>query len=95
MKRIFALLLSLAVLFSCLAVTAGAMFAPSTAPAVKAQSAYIVNTATNIIVYENDSEKRVSAGGLTKYMPIALVLTNYADHLDDTFQMPYAITDYV
>ena len=56
MKRIFALLLSLAVLFSCLAVTAGAMFDPSTVYDVKAQSAYIVNTDTNIIVYEKDSE---------------------------------------
>ena len=62
MKRIFALLLSLAVLFSCLAVTAGAMFDPSTVYDVKAQSAYIVNTDTNIIVYEKDSEKQVSAG---------------------------------
>ena len=88
MKRIFALLLSLAVLFSCLAVTAGAMFDPSTVYDVKAQSAYIVNTDTNIIVYEKDSEKQVSAGGLTKYMTIALVLTNYADRLDNTFTMP-------
>ena len=88
MKRIFALLLSLAVLFSCLAVTAGAMFDPSTVYDVKAQSAYIVNTDTNIIVYEKDSEKQVSAGGLTKYMTIALVLTNYADQLDSTFTLP-------
>ena len=28
-------------------------------------------------------------------MTIALLLTNYADHLDDTFQMPFAISDYV
>ena len=95
MKRIFALLLSLAVLFSCLAVTAGAMFDPSTVYDVKAQSAYIVNTDTDIIVYEKDSEKQVSAGGLTKYMTIALVLTNYADQLDSTFTMPFAISDYV
>ena len=95
MKRIFALLLSLAVLFSCLAVTAGAMFDPSTVYDVKAQSAYIVNTDTNIIVYEKDSEKQVSAGGLPKYMTIALVLTNYADQLDSTFTMPFAISDYV
>ena len=95
MKRIFALLLSLAVLFSCLAVTAGAMYDPSTVYDVKAQSAYIVNTDTNIIVYEKDSEKQVSAGGLTKYMTIALVLTNYADQLDNTFTMPFAISDYV
>ena len=56
---------------------------------------YIVNTDTNIIVYDKDSTKQVSAGGLTKYMTIALLLTNYADHLDDTFQMPFAISDYV
>ena len=62
---------------------------------VKAQSAYVVNTDTNIIVYEKDSQKQVSAGGLTKYMTIALLLTNYADQLDNTFQMPFAISDYV
>ena len=95
MKRIFALLLSLAVLFSCLAVTAGAMFDPSTVYDVKAQSAYIVNTDTNIIVYDKDSTKQVSAGGLTKYMTLAVLLTNYADQLDSTFQMPFAISDYV
>ena len=44
---------------------------------------------------EKDSEKQVSAGGLTKYMTIALVLTNYADQLDNTFTMPFAISDYV
>ena len=95
MKRIFALFLSLAVLFSCLSITAGAMFDPSPVYTVKAQSAYIVNTDTNIIVYDKDSQKQVSAGGLTKYMTIALVLANYADQLDNTFQMPFAISDYV
>ena len=30
-----------------------------------------------------------------KYMTIALLLTNYADQLDNTFQMPFAISDYV
>ena len=57
MKRIFALFLSLAVLFSCLAVTAGAMFDPSPVYEVQAKSAYIVNTDTNIIVYDKDSQK--------------------------------------
>ena len=52
MKRIFALFLSLAVLFSCLAVTAGAMFDPSPVYEVQAKSVYIVNTDTNIIVYD-------------------------------------------
>ena len=95
MKRIFALILSFAVLFSCLVLPAGAMFDPTPIYQVQAKSAYIVNTDTNIIVYDKDSTKQVSAGGLTKYMTIALLLTNYADHLDDTFQMPFAISDYV
>ena len=95
MKRIFALVLSFAVLFSCLLLPAGAMFDPTPVYQVQAQSAYIVNTDTNIIVYDKDSAKQVPAGGLTKYMTVALLLTNYADHLDDTFQMPFAISDYV
>ena len=81
MKRIFALFLSFAVLFSCLSVTAGAMFDPSPVYDVKAQSAYVVNTDTNIIVYEKDSQKQVSAGGLTKYMTIALLLTLSLIHI--------------
>ena len=73
MKRIFALILSFAVLFSCLVLPAGAMFDPTPVYQVQAKSAYIVNTDTNIIVYDKDSTKQVSAGGLTKYMPIALL----------------------
>lgn len=95
MKRVFALILSLAVVFSCLGVTAGAMYDPSPAYEVQASSAYIVNTDTNIIVYEKNSSQQVSAGGLTKYMTIALMLTNYADQLDNSFTMPFAISDYV
>ena len=95
MKRIFALVLSFVFLLSCLVLPAGAMFDPTPVYQVQAQSAYIVNTDTNIIVYDKDSTKQVSAGGLTKYMTIALLLTNYADQLDSTFQMPFAISDYV
>ena len=95
MKRIFALVLSLVFLLSCLVLPAGAMFDPSPVYQVQAASAYIVNTDTNIIVYDKDSQKQVSASGLTKYMTIALVLANYADQLDNTFQMPFAISDYV
>ena len=95
MKRIFALILSFALVLSCLLLPAGAMFDPSPVYQVQAASAYIVNTDTNIIVYDKDSTRQVSAGGLTKYMTIALVLTNYADQLDSTFQMPFAISDYV
>ena len=80
----------------CLAAPAGAIFDPSPLYEVKAQSAYIVNTDTNIILYEKDSTAQVPAGGLTKLMCAALVLTNYGDELDSrTFQMPFAISDYV
>ena len=95
MTRMFALILSFALVLSCLLLPAGAMFDPSPVYQVQAASAYIVNTDTNIIVYDKDSTRQVSAGGLTKYMTIALVLTNYADQLDSTFQMPFAISDYV
>ena len=95
MKRIFALVLSLVFLLSCLVLPAGAMFDPSPVYQVQAASSYIVNTDTNIIVYDKDSTKQVSAGGLTKYMTLAVLLTNYADQLDSTFQMPFAISDYV
>ena len=95
MKRIFALLVTLAVAVGCLAAPASALFDPSPVYEVQAASAYIVNADTNIIVYEKDSQKQVSAGGLTKYMTIAVLLTNYADRLDGTFTMPFAISDYV
>lgn len=97
MKRFLALVLSLAVLVGCLALPAGAIgYDPSTYYQVQASSAYIVNTDTNIIVYEKNSTEQVYAGGLTKLMCAALVLTNYGDQLDSyTFQMPFAISDYV
>ena len=95
MKRIVTLFLSLVLLLSCLCAPASALFDPSLFYEVQAKSAYIVNTDTNIIVYDKDSSRQVPAGGLTKYMTIALLLTNYADQLDNTFQMPFAISDYV
>ena len=95
MKRIVTLFLSLVLLLSCLCAPASALFDPSLFYEVQARSAYVVNTDTNIIVYDKDSSRQVPAGGLTKYMTIALLLTNYADQLDNTFQMPFAISDYV
>ncbi len=95
MKRIVALFLSLVLLLSCLCVPASGPCSTPPLLSGAGQSAYIVNTDTNIIVYDKDSTHQVSAGGLTKYMTIALLLTNYADHLDNTFQMPFAISDYV
>ena len=74
MKRIVTLFLSLVLLLSCLCAPASALFDPSLFYEVQARSAYIVNTDTNIIVYDKDSQKQVPAGGLTKYMTIALVI---------------------
>ena len=96
MKRLFTLVLTFVLAVGCLATPASAIFDPSPVYEVQAQSAYIVNTDTNIILYDKDSSAQVSAGGLTKLVCAALVLTNYGDELDTrTFQMPFAISDYV
>ena len=96
MNRLFTLFSALILTVSCFVMPASALFDPSPVYEVQAQSAYIVNTDTNIIVYEKDSIAQVQAGGLTKLMCAALVLTNYGDELDTrTFQMPFAISDYV
>ena len=57
MKRIVTLFLSLILLLSCLCAPASAMFDPSLFYEVQARSAYIVNTDTNIIVYDKDSSR--------------------------------------
>ncbi len=96
MKRFLALILSFSLMICCLAAPAGAVYDPSTVYEVQAASAYIVNTDTNIIIYEKNSTEQVYAGGLTKLMCAALVFSNYADQLDSyTFQMPFAVSDYV
>lgn len=97
MKKTAAFLLALVLLISCLALPAAAAgYDPSAVYAVQAGSAYIVNTDTNIIMYQKNSTEQVRAGGLTKLMCAALVLTNYSDELDTTtFAMPFAISDYV
>lgn len=98
MKRIFAIFLAFAIVLSCLTPSAAAAagYDPSVVYEVQASSAYIVNTDTNIILYQKNSTEQVYAGGLTKLMCAALVLTNYGDTLDTTtFAMPFAISDYV
>ena len=96
MKRLFTLFFAVVLTVSCFVMPASAIFDPSPVYEVQAPSAYIVNTDTNIILYEKNSTQQVSAGGLTKLMCAALVLTNYGDELDTrTFQMPFAISDYV
>jgi len=86
MKRIFALVLSLVFLLSCLVLPAGAMFDPSPVYQVQAASAYIVNTDTNII--SRSSRERQLA--LTEELKALLAQTPYPDKdalaaLDDRF----------
>ena len=96
MKRFFALLLVFCISV-CTALPAFAVGYDSSAHyTLQAQSAYIVNTDTNIIIYEKDSELPVQANSLTQLMTVALVLTNYGDKLDTTtVTQPQAISDYV
>ncbi|MCI2046489.1 MAG: D-alanyl-D-alanine carboxypeptidase [Faecalibacterium sp.] len=97
MKKVLALILSAALLVAALAVPAAAVgYDPSATYNVQAEGAYVVNTDTNVIIYEKNSEQQVYAGGLTKLMTVALILTNYQDALDSTqITMPSAISDYV
>ncbi len=97
MKKIITLCMAGALLLSAFLPTASAAgYDPSATYTVQAESAYIVNTDTNIIIYEKDSDLQVQAYGLTKLMNIALILTQYEDVLDTTMvTMPSAVSDYV
>ena len=97
MKKVLSLLLAAVLLCTVPAASAGAVgYDPSAVYTVQAECAYVVNTDTNIIIYEKNSEQPVFAGGLTKLMTVALILTNYQDALDTTdVTMPSAVSDYV
>lgn len=97
MKRFAAFVLTLCMAMCLLAAPAAAVgYDPSTSYTVQADSAYIVNTDTNIIIYEKNSEQPTQANSLTQLMTVALVLTNYGDALDTTtVTQPQAISDYV
>ncbi len=97
MKKLFAFCMACTLAFFVITPFANAAgYDPSATYTVQAESAYIVNTDTNIIVYEKDADLQVSAGGLTKLMTAALILTQYQDVLDTTMiTMPSAISDYV
>ena len=72
MKRFVAFLLALCTALSLLAVPAAAVgYDPSNSYVVQADSAYIVNTDTNIIIYEKNSELPVQANSLTQLMTVA------------------------
>ena len=49
---------------------------------VTAEAAYVVNTDTNLVVYEKNSETPLQAASLTKLMTMILLLKNYQDQLD-------------
>lgn len=97
MKKLLSLVLAAALACTAFALPAGAVgYDPSPVYTVQAECAYVVNTDTNVILYEKNSEQPVYAGGLTKLMTAALILTNYQDALDSTtITMPSAISDYV
>lgn len=97
MKRFFAVLIAMFVAITVASSAFAVGYDPSTTYEVQAESAYVVNTDTNVIIYEKNSEAPVKAGGLTKLMNIALILTHYEDALDTTqITMPGgAVSDYV
>ena len=97
MKKLLAVFLSLLMLVPLASLPAYAVgYDPSATYTVQAESAYIVNTDTNLIIYEKSSETPTKAAGLTKLMTAALILTQYQDALDTTtVTIPAAISDYV
>lgn len=94
MKKRFAGILAVLVIAVTLALPASAMqgYTPDFEPT--AEGAYIVNLDTNIVVYQKDSEKQLTAASLTKMMTMLLMLKNYQDELDTaTGEMTRAIDD--
>ena len=83
LKRTLACLLAVVLLAGMFALPASAVgFTPNFE--IAAPAAYIVNTDTNIIVYEKDSETQYQAASLTKLMTAILLLEEYGDDLDNT-----------
>lgn len=95
MKKLAAFLLALALSASLFALPAGAVgFTPTYTP--QAEAVYIVNTDTNIIMYEKNSETPLSAASLVKVMTAAMLLDMAGDKLDEVTVTPNAtIRDYV
>ena len=81
MKKFTALLLALVFMAAVFALPAGAVgFEPPFE--ISGKAAYIVNTDTNIIVYEKNSEESLPAASTTKLMTAILVMEQYQDQLD-------------
>ncbi len=63
---------------------------------IAAPAAYVVNTDSNIIVYEKNSEMPLKAASLTKVMTAVMLLESYGDQLDSISITPdRSIQDYV
>lgn len=63
---------------------------------IAAPAAYVVNTDSNIIVYEKNSEMPLKAASLTKVMTAIMLLESYGDQLDSISITPdRSIQDYV
>ncbi len=95
MKKLLSLLLCLMLMATILAVPAHA--AGFEAPfEIAAPAAYVVNTDSNIIVYEKNSEMPLKAASLTKVMTAVMLLESYGDQLDSISITPdRSIQDYV
>ena len=93
MKKFIALLLALVFMAAIFALPAGAVgFEPPFE--ISGKAAYIVNTDTNIIVYEKNSEESLPAASLTKIMTCILLVEQYEDQLDTvTAELTASIRD--
>lgn len=96
MKRFISLVLAALLAVTCALPAFAVGYDPSSTYNVQAEAAYVVNTDTNVIIYEKNSEAQVQAGGLTKLMTAALIFSLYEDSLDTTpILMTRAVSDYV
>ena len=83
MKKLLSVLLTLCLVVGLAVVPAQAAgFDPSATYTVQAPAAYIVNTDTNIILYEKNAQQPLPAASLTKLMTATLMLDLYGNELD-------------
>lgn len=82
MKKFLASLLTLLVLALLVAAPASAMEGYAPDFDVAAQAVYLVNTDTNIVVYQKNATQPLSSASVTKVMTCLLLLQSYQDQLD-------------